>query len=168
MPASAVLVQVADAVVALLNTPGAFSQSFTAKRSYPTWKIPLTKLGPLRVDVVPIGHPTTALDTRDSGDLQCRVVVVVRRKLVQGDRKEESEEGRPISNEAVDALIALVEEIYEFLCGPDARRLTSADGLLAAAWMSTQITTTYIDKQLQDNGQFTAMIRVTYGVSIDL
>lgn len=160
---SAVLVQVADAVVDLLNTPDAFSQAFVAKRSYPTWKVPLTKICRLRVDVVPSSHPASELGTQGSTDWTCRLVIVLREKFGQQDRQEENEDGRPISNEAIDELVLLVEEIHDYLCGESARRLENGD--LDATWQATTVLGTYNHDHLQDNGQFTGTIQVDYRAS---
>ncbi len=165
---AAVLVQVADAVAALLNTvPSPFSQAFTARRSYPTWKIPLTKICGVRVDVVPMGHPVIRPDTRSSTEYECQLIVVIRKKFEQVDRQEETDEGRPIANEPIDDLIQLVEEVHEYLADPDRRQLTNSSNL-DATWNETQMQPTYIDTHLQDNAQFTAIIRLTYLAFRDL
>lgn len=157
----AVLVQVADAVTALLNTVDTFSQKFTAKRTYPTWKVPLTKICGLRVDVVATSHPSSELFTRGRSKFGCRLIVVLRQKFGQDKRQEETEDGRPISNEAIDALVLLVEEIHDYLCSPTIHRLTNSTGL-EATWEGTNILQTFDEKHLQDNAQFTAAIQLEY------
>lgn len=164
MPDPAVLVQVADAVTALLNTAGVFSQKFTAKRSYPTWRVPLTKICDLRVDVVPESHPVSELETRGTADYTCRSIVVVRRKFGQGDRQEETSEGTPVANEPIDALVLLVEQIHEYFCSQSERRLENDYGI-DATWQATKIIQTYDRTHLMDNAQFTGAIQVDYRVS---
>lgn len=164
MPNPAVLVQVADAVTALLNTAGVFSQKFTAKRSYPTWKLPLVKLSDLRVDVVPESHPVSELETRGTVDYVCRSIVVVRRKFGQDARQEETDEGRPVANEPVDALVLLVEQIHEYFCSQLERRLEN-DYAIDATWHATKIIQTYDRDHLMNNAQFTGAIQVDYRVS---
>ncbi len=163
---AAVLVQVADAVTALLNTAsdGTFSQRFVAVRNYPTWKLPLTKLCDVRVDVVPESHPVSELDGREPIDYICRVIVVVRRKFKQSDRQEETDEGRNISNESIDALVLLIEQIHEYFCSQAERRLQNDDGI-DSTWNATKILQTYNHDHLQNNAQFTGAVQVDYRVS---
>lgn len=166
---SAVLVQVADAVVELLNTPDAFSQKFMAKRSYPTWKIPLSKLGPLRVEVVPSSHYETDFESQESENYGCRILIVIRKKFGSSDRLEESSEGTPISDEAIDALVLFVEEVFAYLASYERRILKTPNGVDFAAWADTStIQNTYVHDHLQDNFQFTGLIRVDYGTTVEL
>lgn len=167
MSVPAVLVQVAEAVRDALNEH-TFSQKFTARRTYPTWKVPLEKQSVLLVDVVPTSHPRSELETQGSMGWDCRCVVVIRRKFGDSERKPETTEGRPLSNDPVDALILLVEEICKFLYDPDEWRLTNSHSIDAAIDNDgVKVLTTYNDEHLANNNQFTAAIQVTYGVSQD-
>lgn len=159
--ATAILVQVADAVVELLNG-ATFSQPIEARRRYPDIKKQLPELGTLRVDVVGTSHPASELGTRNSTQYECRVTIVIRKRFAESDEQSEGEDGRPISNEAVDALVLLVEEIHEYLCQEGGNRRLTNDLSLDATWDSTTIQNTYIDQHLQDWGQFTGILRAVY------
>jgi hypothetical protein len=163
---AAVLVQVADAVVELLNTVDTFSQSFTAERKYPHSLTPLEKIRGRRVDVVPSSHFDTELGTRGTVTYVVRVVIVIRERFTQDDRQEETSEGRPISNEAVDELVALVEEINEFFCGDTERTQTNSDNL-KMDWQETKILSTYDHEQLK-TGLFDGRIQVDYRASVEI
>jgi hypothetical protein len=167
---AAVLVQIADEVVDLLNTvPSPFSQSFTAERRYPNLKVPLTRLNTLRVDVCGSSHQTTDLESHESVSFECRVAIVIRKRFGQSARQEEDAEGRPVGNEAIDELVLLVEEIVDYLYTQANRRLTdAADANRDMAIDNVLIQNTFVDQHLQDYDQFTGIIRATYTASVDV
>lgn len=160
---TAVLVQVAEAVKDLLNGH-TFSQPVQAERTYPNFSMELKDLNTLRVDVVAVGHPTSELATRGSVNYLCHVDIGIRKKFEREDREADT---RRVSNEAIDPLVYLVEELHEFLCGEDQRRLTNPAGL-DATWSETKIRATYIKEHLKDWSQFTGIIRVGYEARKDL
>lgn len=169
MPAPAVLVQVADAVVALLNTvPTPFSQSFTAKRSYPDRIITLTQLGDLRVDVVAGGHKSAKSVTRSDTDYECNINVIIRKKFKDKDREEEGVEARPVRNDAMDAMILLVEEIHEHLHDPSNRQLTNSDNLDAWIQAETIFQPTWNPDDLKNHAHFTSSLLFVYTASKEL
>lgn len=98
----AVIIDIANAVVATLNT-GTFSQAFTAERHYlPRFELP--DLATLRVSVVPKGMTSQALDrNRDQNDY--RIDVAVQHKA-----------GLDLAT--LDALMTLAEEIGDYLKTP--------------------------------------------------
>jgi hypothetical protein len=163
---NAVLVQVADAVTALLNTvPSPFSQSFTAERNYPDFATPLESLGELKVDVVAGGHKSANSVTRSDTDYECNINVIIRKRFCQTDRQEEGENGRPLSNEAIDEMILLVEEVHEYLQDPDRRQLNNSDSIDAWIQPETIFQPTWNPDDLKLNQQFTASILFVYTAS---
>lgn len=103
----AVLVQIADAVVAELNA-ASLSQTFTAERAYvPVHE--LTAAAGLKVTVVPEGYSVSPVDlARHAFD--CHVEVTVQQRA------------DPPTNGAVDPLLLLAQEVIDLFLG---RRLES-------------------------------------------
>lgn len=139
----AVITDIADALVAELNT-ATLSQSVAAERHYlPRFDLP--EMQTLHVTVVPKAV-VLALGDRSRGQADYSVDVAVQQKITTGNNAE------------LDALTNLVEEIANHLRG---RRLgTYAD----AAWIKTEQTVLYAQEHLAELRQFTSVLTVTYRV----
>ena len=157
MPAIDVLEKVATGVTSAL-AGGAFSQTFTAERSYADWELPLDDAAAdaLRVDVVPVNNPETDLETRGQVNYKAAADIVVRKKL--NIPEQDPSTGR-IAIAQIDALVAFVLEIHQFFL---AARLASYD---SAVWDKTEIRAAYIAKHLRQHRQFTGIVRVTFDVA---
>lgn len=104
--ADALIVQIADLVVAGLNA-AEFSMEFTAVRHWrPIWDLPA--LATLRVSVVPRAKERTRATRRDD-QRDLIVQVGVQQKLTGRG----SQPGEEVDVAEVDALVALVEELEE-------------------------------------------------------
>lgn len=150
------LVQVADAVTAAIAGHD-FGIEFACERSYPDWDSELKETGCLRVDVLPVRHTESTLNTRGSVAYNCLTEIGIRRKFGQGEQQVVN--GR-IELSEVDRLVYLVEQIHELLCGWDKRQL-AAD----IAWQDTEIRASYVPPHLKDWRQFTGIIAATYRVT---
>jgi len=135
------ITDIADAVVAELNAPGApgFSMPFTAERLYrPDFELPEMK--DLHVTVVPHGlEMTTAGRGLSQHDVQ--IDVAVQKKLDAADNTE------------IDALMGLVEEIAELF--RTKRQFSDA------AWLRTENSPVYSQEHLGELRQFTSVLTVT-------
>lgn len=139
---SAVLVSVADAVVSALNG-GTWSQTFTAARTYePEYELKVT--GTLQVPVVPAALKMTRGDRgRNFWTYEVRVGVFQRPD--------------PYTQEALDALVLLVEQIGDYFAHPGFR-LTSP----AADCVSVELDPVYSDHHLYEFRQFSAVLALTF------
>lgn len=142
------LIDISDSVAAQLNEH-VFRLEFTAERAYADIDEEIAHEG-LAVEVVPVERVPTELETRGSVHYLCSADVVVRQKLAVG------EDGRVVSGD-VDNLVALVEEIHEWLI---ARELANE-----ATWDSTVVIAAVVHRHLREWNQFTGIIRVTYSLT---
>lgn len=105
---SAASVAAADVVVDTINAAvddGDFAQQFTAVRAYvPRFVLEDSAPAGLQVFVCPTSHGNVNF-TRDSNTISCGIVVSVIQKLVE------------VSNEEIDPLIELVEQLKTLLSG---------------------------------------------------
>jgi len=131
-------VQVAQAVTDALNA-NEFTVTFTAQRAaLPAFT--LEEMKDLHVTVVPREVASSVLDrTRDEQEV--KVDVAVQKKVASADVAE------------VDALLALVQEISDFL-----NRKAMGD----AAWKKTENKPVYAPEHLREKQQFTSVLTVTY------
>ena len=138
----AVIIDIADAVVATLNA-GTFSQAFTAERHYlPRFELPDMTM--LRVSVVPKGIASQTLDRkRDQNDY--RIDVAVQHKT-----------GTDLVT--FDALMNLVEEIGDYLQG------TPLVGYPQARCFDMVNEPIYAPEHLEEFRQFTSLMTFTYRV----
>lgn len=157
---TAKLIQLADAVVEALNDHD-FGVDFTAERSYADWDLSLSDSGVVHVDVVPVGHPTSELDTRSSVGYQLTVDVGIRKRFTAEEQDDET--GR-IELDAVDEMVELVELFVEFFYASPNRSLADADQASIAA-DGVAVRSTWIRPHLKDKRQFTALMRLTYDYS---
>ncbi len=138
---SSTILTIADAMVASLNG-ASFSMSFTAERHLVP-NVGLEDLASLHVTIAPRTVTRTASGRRDSW-LDCTIDVGVQKKVA--------------SDADADALIALTEEIAEYLSH---QRLT---GAAEAAWLGTTTDPLISPEHLDQQRAFTSVVSVTYRV----
>jgi hypothetical protein len=158
---TAVLIQTADAVTAELNGH-AFALEFTAERSYADWDLALddeAQRGILICDVVPVSRVVTDLETSGgSVAYEPATDIVFRKKFEPADAS--NDDGR-LTLEAVDELVALIEEVTEHFT-PCALTATNPP-----RWKSTEIIAAVMHKHLREFNQYTGIIRLTFDASTD-
>lgn len=134
------VVQVAEAVTNALNEQ-TFSMPFTAERAaLPTFT--LEEMQTLHVTVVPREVASSILDRARDED-EVKVDVAVQKKVASAAVEE------------VDPLLALVQEIADFL-----NRRDMGD----ATWRKTENKPVYAPEHLREKQQFTSVLTVTYRV----
>ena len=142
MPATSMLVQIADAVVTELNA-ATLSQPFTAHRFY----LPLFDLGEMKdlhVSVVP-----KSVTVQPAG-----------RTLLQHDYSIDvavQKKAAPDDTSTIDVLMVLVEEIAAFF------KLRSLEGL-PGTWVKTEHAPVYSPEHMEQYRQFTSVITLTFRV----
>ena len=137
----AAIIDIAEAVKEELNG-GSFSQAFTAERHYqPTFE--LQEMKTLHVSVVP-KDIEMQLATRNSSQHDCRIDVAVQKKVSVGDMAE------------LDELMGLAEELISFL---SRRKLASVPNAL---WIRTANEPIFAQEHLEQFGQFTSILTLTY------
>lgn len=140
----AVITDIADAVVASLNS-GSFSQPFTAQRRYqPSFELP--EMQTLQVSIVPKSVSITKA-TRESGYFDFAIDIGVQKKV------------NPEALAEIDALMTLMDEIADHL------RLTRLDGAPQAVWLTIGHEPIFAPEHLDQLRQFTSVLTVTYRVA---
>ena len=142
-----VSVQLADALVTRLNTPGepGFSQSFTAVRQYvPVFD--LEKATGIQVAVVPKSMEVSRA-SRDSSFFDCAADIAIQKK-VSGD----------LDQDELDRLMALVEEIIDHL--NDGPLAEFPEGVL----VSIENAPIFAQEHLNEKRVFTSLLTATYRV----
>jgi hypothetical protein len=138
----AVIIDIADAVVAQLNA-GSFSQPVTAQRHYQP-KFELPEMTALHVSVVPRGLTSKALDrSRDSFDYQIDVAV---------------QQKTDMSQASLDALMGLVEEIADHF------RTQPLAGYPNARCTEVKNEPVYALEHLEELRQFTSVLTLSFRV----
>jgi len=133
---SAIPILLADAIATAINTAvgdDVFApQEFTARRSYPDWDDDFGDLKDLEVDVVFVssdGNGVTAeLDSADTLETEPGVDIAIRKRFNPDDR--DTTTGR-LKNASVDALVELVQQVYELFASDRETPLTLESGLVA-------------------------------------
>lgn len=158
--ADAESVAIAKAVTAALNAH-AFSQSFTAVRSYADWDEELAADdGDLHVDVVVSQTGTEdELATRGSAALSTPIDIGVRRKF--GVSQQDDSTGRVEVSE-IDALQYLTQELRVFFLG------AALTGYAGAKWKSSNPRLTFNRRHLRENRQYTAIIRLVFDSRVSI
>ena len=138
----AVILNIADAVVAQLNA-GSFSQPLAAERHYqPQFELP--DMTTLHVSVVPCGISTKTLDrSRDMFDYQ--IDVAVQQKVDQ-------------ANPPLDVLMGLVEEVADHF------RAAALASFPNARCIEVKNEPVYLPEHLTELGQFTSVLTLTFKV----
>jgi len=135
------LVQLADAIVAMLNA-GKFSLAFTAQRLYrPYFDLP--EMSTLHVTVVPDNVVLTQ-HTRIAMANETKVDVAVQKKYKTEDAAE------------LDPLMVLVEEIAAMFAQ------NRAIANLGAVLLKVEHAPVYSPEHMQDKRMFTSIITLTY------
>lgn len=139
----AVILDIADAVVAQLNGHS-FSQPFLAGRLYvPNFKLP--DMAGLHVSVVPKGLNSRSLDRgRDTFDYQIDVAV---------------QQKTDMSEASLDGLMGLVEEIADHF------RTQSLASYPGARCTQVENVPVYSQEHLDEMRQFTSLITLTFKVA---
>jgi len=140
------VIDVADAVVASLNAPGApgFALPFTAVRKYVP-AVELSDLADLNVTVVPKAAEITTA-TRTSSYFDCTIDIGIQRRVNPDEPAE------------LDALADLAEQIVDHL------RLKPLEALPEAAWMDIAHEPVFATEHLDQQRVFTSVVSVTYRV----
>jgi hypothetical protein len=148
MATSAITIQIADAVVAVLNA-ATLSQTFTAARYYlPEFE--LNEMDTLHVSVVPAELDEEIADrSRDRAEYKIHVAV---------QKRVTKQEPPGLDAEAIDGLMTLVEEIGDLF------RHKPLAGFEQAHWVKTENKPIYDPKHLKEHGQFTSLLALTFRV----
>jgi hypothetical protein len=145
---AAVVVEIADAVVAALN--GAkLSQALVAKRYYLP-EFDLKAMDQLHVSVVPAELEEEISDrARDRAEYKIHVAV----------QKRVGKQDPPgLDQTAIDGLMTLVQEIDDLF------RHKPLDGYPEAHWVKTENKPIYDPKHLKESGQFTSLLVFSFRV----
>ena len=139
-----VITDIAEAVKDELNGHD-FSMEFGAAREFlPVFD--LQEMQTLHVTVVPAGLTIQKLD-RSRTQSNVQVDIGIQKKLSTAD------------NDEIDAMMALVEEIVDFL------RFRKLAGCPEALWVSTENNPIFVREHLSEMRQFTSVLTLTYRVA---
>lgn len=142
--AQAVLIQVADAVLAELAA-GTFSQQFTAQRAYrPAFD--LAALNALRVTVVPKSVDVINASRR-TDHFDCVIDVGIQKRV------------NPDDGQSVDAMANFVAEVVDFL------RHRALSSMPDAVWLRIRNDPGWVPEHLDEHRTFTSVVEVTYRVA---
>jgi hypothetical protein len=145
----AVVIEIADAVVKVLND-AQLSLSFTAARHFlPEFNLP--EMDTLHVSVVPAELDEEIAD-RSRDRAEYRIHVAVQKRVTQID-------GTGLDTTAIDALMQLVQEIDDLF------RHKPLTGYETAHWVKTENKPIYDPKHLKEHGQFTSLLILTFRVT---
>ena len=141
-------IRIAEAVVAVLGA-ATLSQPFTAERHYLP-EFALEDMDTLHVSVVPAEFLSDMADrARDRAEYTVHIAV----------QKRVSKHQPPgLDNAAIDELMRLVEEIGDLF------RHKRLAGYEDAHWVKTENKPIYDPKHLQEHGQFTSLLALTFRV----
>lgn len=140
----AVIIDIADAVTATLNS-GTFSLPFFAERMYqPIFELP--EMDALHVTVVPAGIPAMEKASRGSKQRDYRIDVAVQKKYEEETPSE------------LDPLMDLVEEIIDVF---DSKRLESYDSAICVKAENAPV---FAQEHMEQYRQFTSLISLTFRV----
>lgn len=149
--ADAIVVQVADAIVAQLLASSLIDEGCEPRRSWADWSEDVVENDRLHVDVVPADWQCE-LETRGHVQWTDAVDIGIRRKF---DAQElDITTGRVIRAE-VDRLAKLVEDVAEFFMSD---RLTSVP---EASWMQTRVKLPYSREMLRAK-MFLGIVTVSF------
>lgn len=142
---SAKIIQIAEAVVTLLNA-GEFELEFTAARRYEVDFKLKDEPDTLRVSVVPREDAETGA-SRVNRQHDYGIDIGIQQKV------------DPASLETLDGLVALVEAIHDHLAAPGNRRLP---GLTEAVLSDIRTEPIFAPDHLGERRVFTSVVRATY------
>ena len=148
MATSSTTIQIADAMVAVLND-ATLSQPVTAVRHYLP-EFDLKEMDELHVSVVPAELDEEIADrSRDRAEYKIHVAV---------QKRVSKQEPPGLDTAAIDGLMRLVEEIDDLF------RHKPLAGYENAHWVKTENKPIYDPKHLKEHGQFTSLLAFTYQV----
>ena len=148
MATSSTTIQIADAVVAVLNG-ATLSQPIQAARHYLP-EFDLKEMDELHVSVVPAELDEEIADrARDRAEYKIHVAV---------QKRVSKQEPPGLDTAAIDGLMQLVEEIDDLF------RHKPLAGYPEAHWTKTGNKPIYDPKHLQEHGQFTSLLALTFRV----
>jgi len=164
---SAIPILLAEAITGVINTAvtaDAFDQNFTAVRSYPIWTDDFEGLKDLSVDVVFVssgGQGALAeLDSWQTLETEPAVDIAIRKRFQTSDRDDTTNE---VKASSIDALVKLVEQIYETFAADRMTAIELATGV-HANWIDSTIRT-YCDYDRLRQGIFVGVVRIRFNVS---
>lgn len=155
--AEAVIVAQTVAVVAAIEAMTNLGQTFTIERNYADFELELTQLTALRIDVTPVRHTTSELETRGSILYETDIDICIRRKFGESD----SDPDCRLSLEAVDDLVKFTEDLHARLV---AETLNDEN---ESRWQDAKLLWCPHKKHLRQR-QFTGLIRVSYETTKEL
>lgn len=162
---TAVPIQLADEVAAVINTAGTAGEfaplEFRARRSYADWDDEYKDLEDLAVDVVFTASNSGQIDLDSASSLgsQPTIDVAVRKRFQQADRDET---GR-LKNTSVDPLVRLVEQIHELLVAERGESLELGDGI-TANWDESNVVS-WVNQRLLREGLYEGVVRIRFDVN---
>jgi len=142
---SAVVIEVADAVVRTLND-GSFSQSFVAERTYDPERA-LAEYQTLRVTVVPKGRQMQFAD-RSRMQQDVAIDVAIQRRVA--------------SDTETDEMMALVDEVLDYW--KDHRILKDSQQNPLASWLRAGNEPIFVPKHLREDHVLTSVLTLTFRV----
>lgn len=143
------IIQIADAVVAVLNG-ATLSQPFTAVRHYLP-EFDLKEMADLHVSVVAAELDEEMAD-RSRDRAEYKIHVAVQKRVAKQDPPG-------LDTAAIDGLMRLVEEIDDLF------RHKPLMGYEKAHWTKTENKPIYDPKHLKEHGQFTSLLAFTFRVA---
>ena len=144
----AVVLEIADAVVAALNS-ARLSQAFEARRYYLP-EFDLKDMDTLHVSVVPAELDEEIAD-RSRDRAEYKIHVAVQKRVAKKDPPG-------LDQAAIDGLMQLVQEIDDLF------RHKPLAGYTQASWAKTENKPIYDPKHLKENNQFTSLLVFTFRV----
>ena len=148
MPTPSTIIRIADAVVAALNG-ATLSQPLTAVRHYLP-EFDLKEMGELHVSVVPAELDEEIADrARDRAEY--KIHIAIQKRVAKQDPPG-------LDTAAIDELMRLVEEIDDLM------RHKPLTGYPDAHWTKSENKPIYDPKHLQEHGQFTSLLALTFRV----
>lgn len=150
---SAIAVQIADGVVALLNgaAAGTFDEDFTAERKWLA-VVDLEKVKCVKVYVIPHITPRVERATRAEWlqELPTRIVIL---KKLTGSCEDDR-------NTQIDGLALLNQQIFDYLRAPARIRLATAEAVFASVEGAMSIN----EPRLNENHEFIAETVCVYRI----
>jgi hypothetical protein len=158
----ALVIDLADAIAGLLNAaeiPGLP----TVRRSYPDWDDKFSDLKDVAVDVVFVSSENNMveLDGYSTQKTDVAYDVAIRKRFVSADK---GSVGR-VENAAVDAMLALLEQVQRVLCQARDEEISLTGGSVAN-WLSASVRT-YCDYQRLREGIYLGVLRVRYQLHME-
>jgi len=164
---TAALVAVAKAVAAKIEHVE-IHEAYELGRNYGDFNEKLEDLDRLHIDVIAETYPVSELDTRGSALYEVMVAVAVRKRFDVPDQTNE-DEGKPrIKTDEVDALVGVVQNLFEFWLLEENRRIEDDEYSIAIMPEDSKIVIPCSRKALMQMHQFLGLIRLTFRASKEL